>query len=284
MTDFELRAERDIARAVFYARASDLNKWACGAYASRVIGLYERHAAKAIADQAGRDVSTIENYAHAHETFTEISEAVGGRTARTMRRALTIGHFWTAWELKRKYNLPVTEIVRGLIGALALKSREEPHSADVLRQEIEADHGGIGKVLTWNYLSGKVRDVMTDALATDGTPEPIRKAAQSVLNFYGGTMDNLVQWILDQRTADGGTYARNDPNASAIVNGLRLWECETEPERLKRLQLYRDYRTSGIYGKNTAPCFEKARAGEPLPVEEMFVGEVLEGKEDKDVV
>lgn len=64
--------------------------------------------------------------------------------------------------------------------------------------------------------------------------------------------------------------ADNDFRASAIDKGLKLWECIDDEERLERARLYRDWRNSKIYGKNTAPCFEKAITGEAVPVVEMF--------------
>ncbi len=64
--------------------------------------------------------------------------------------------------------------------------------------------------------------------------------------------------------------ADNDFRASAIATGLRLWECSSDEERIERARLYRDWRNSQIYGKQTAPCFEKAIAGEAVPVAELF--------------
>lgn len=70
---------------------------------------------------------------------------------------------------------------------------------------------------------------------------------------------NIIELLILEKIADNGF------RASAIANGLKLADLPTDEERLARARLYRDWRNSKIYGKNTAPCFEKAIAGEPVP-------------------
>ena len=69
-------------------------------------------------------------------------------------------------------------------------------------------------------------------------------------------------------------FADNDFRAAAIATGCKLWECKTDAEKIARVRLYRDWRVSKIYGKETKPCFEKACAGVPVPMfeitQEMF--------------
>lgn len=76
---------------------------------------------------------------------------------------------------------------------------------------------------------------------------------------------NDVELIKEHKFAD------NDFRAAAIATGLKLWECKTEEEKIARVRLYRDWRTSKIYGKNTAPCFEAAIKGEPVPMAMMVM-------------
>jgi len=71
---------------------------------------------------------------------------------------------------------------------------------------------------------------------------------------------NLVQLLINEKFAD------NPFRASAIVNGLKLWELKTKSEQIARVRLYRDWRVSGIYGKKTAPCFEEAIKGNAVPI------------------
>ena len=69
--------------------------------------------------------------------------------------------------------------------------------------------------------------------------------------------------------------AKNEFQAGHIIRGLELWSLETEEEILARARLYRDWRNSKIFGKETSPCYEKAIKGEPVPVEPMFEGALL---------
>jgi len=74
----------------------------------------------------------------------------------------------------------------------------------------------------------------------------------------------IVTLLIQNKIADNGFRAAH------IVRGCKLAELETDEERLARARLYRDWRNSQIYGKNTAPCYEKAIAGDPVPAVKMF--------------
>jgi hypothetical protein len=80
----------------------------------------------------------------------------------------------------------------------------------------------------------------------------------------GMTMKNIVDLIIEEKIADNGF------RAAAIANGCQLNTLKTDEERLARVRLYRDWRNSGIYDKQTQPCFDKAIAGEAVPVTPMF--------------
>jgi hypothetical protein len=69
--------------------------------------------------------------------------------------------------------------------------------------------------------------------------------------------------------------ASNQFQASHIANGLKLYECKTDEERLKRARLYRDWRNSKIYN-TTVECYRKAIDGVALPVTPMFGAEHTE--------
>lgn len=77
-------------------------------------------------------------------------------------------------------------------------------------------------------------------------------------------MTNVIELLKTAKIAD------NDFRAMHIANGLKLADLKTDDERLSRARLYRDWRSSQIFGKATAPCYEKAIAGEAVPVEKMF--------------
>lgn len=73
---------------------------------------------------------------------------------------------------------------------------------------------------------------------------------------------NVVEWLLAEKIATHWKQAQN------IIVGLRLFELHTrgDYEGIKaRARLYRDWRNSKVYpDRDTASCFEKAIAGEPV--------------------
>jgi len=278
MTDIERQAEHWLDRAAQFAQDESRKAWAVGIVAAQMVGKYERYGTKAIADRTHRHESTIENYAHAVWMYRDLRELLGNHDAHTLRNFLTTSHFWTAWELQRKYGRSAETVARWLLEMVTLEAQGEPHSAEVLRAEVEASQGG-GKAVTWGWLSSRLLPIVQDILALPDAPGEVRYGAIAIMNFYGGTMQNLVQFVLNIRLADGGIIARNEFQASAIVNGCRLWECETDEDRRARVLLYRAWRDSGIFGKATEPCFAKAIAGEAVPVTPMFDGAMV--SEDK---
>lgn len=76
---------------------------------------------------------------------------------------------------------------------------------------------------------------------------------------------NIIDWIQQEGFAD------NPFRASHIANGLKLSDIHDDLEAQKsRVRLYRDWRNSGIFGKDTKACYAKAIEGEHVPVEPMF--------------
>ncbi len=69
-------------------------------------------------------------------------------------------------------------------------------------------------------------------------------------------MDSIILWMIEKG------LAKNNFNASSIVNGLRLWELKSENEQKDCVRLYRLWR--GTDKKNQLPtsqAFDLARAG-----------------------
>lgn len=72
---------------------------------------------------------------------------------------------------------------------------------------------------------------------------------------------NIIEWMI----LEG--YADNQFRAGHISDGLHLIELHGDMEAQQaRVKLYRDWRNSKVYGTKTAPCYEKAIAGEAAPV------------------
>lgn len=73
----------------------------------------------------------------------------------------------------------------------------------------------------------------------------------------------FVKLLMDANIASHPSHAAN------IIVGLRLDELDTDEARLERAFLYRAWRNSKIYNAS-APCYEKAIAGEAVPANDMF--------------
>ena len=89
-------------------------------------------------------------------------------------------------------------------------------------------------------------------------------------------MKNIMEWMIAEK------IAKNEFNASAIINGLKLWDLKTEDEQKARIRLYRDWRNAGEKSK---VAFEKAIAGAKiLASAPMFDGAMLSEKKDAEKI
>lgn len=164
--------ERDIERAVKASRRADASIWVAGFYVHRVWRVYQVDATAHIANECGRDKSTIENWAHAYDLYTRLRRLF--RTeARKLRKGLTPSHFWTAWELQRKYNLTDQNVLWELDQMLNYKKTGEAYGASALRSEVEASSKRNGNSPTWEYYLPRFRTLYTDWMAAEGTPKPV---------------------------------------------------------------------------------------------------------------
>ena len=98
----ETIVDRWIARAIAYDKTSDLQlKFHC-IFASPVVGKYANGGTQAIADGIHRDVSTVENHAHAHWLYRELRQNRKDiKRVRQLWRQLPASHWWNAWEIQR---------------------------------------------------------------------------------------------------------------------------------------------------------------------------------------
>jgi hypothetical protein len=74
------------------------------------------------------------------------------------------------------------------------------------------------------------------------------------------TDDTIVDKIIVAK------YASNCFQAAHIATSLKLWELSTDEERMKRVALYRTWRSSQVFHKDdTASCFRMAIEGKEPP-------------------
>ncbi len=80
-------------------------------------------------------------------------------------------------------------------------------------------------------------------------------------------MKHIMNWMITEK------IAKNDFNASAIVNGLELYKVEGDEAKKARIRLYRDWRNAG---EKTKIAFEHAIKGDviqALPIEGALLSE-----------
>lgn len=74
-------------------------------------------------------------------------------------------------------------------------------------------------------------------------------------------MREIMDWMIAAK------IAKNDFNAAAIVNGLKLHELPDDDARKARVILYRNWRNAG---EKSQTAFAKAVAGEDILPKEML--------------
>jgi hypothetical protein len=70
---------------------------------------------------------------------------------------------------------------------------------------------------------------------------------------------NINEWMVEHK------LAKNSFAAHYMFSGLELSKLPRFWARVHRVLLYRDWRSSQVFGKATAPCYEKAISGERVP-------------------
>ena len=171
MNDIETVTDNEIARAVRAARRSDGSLWVAAFWSARVVGTYRRDGAREIALQAGKSVSTVENWAHAYWLYKALRES--SEHVPNMRKALVISHFYAAHDMMIKYSLKLPVVLRHLQQMVYYKQEGQSYSADVLRQEIEAEQNG--KPASWSWYAPRLQSMIANLIVLDGTPDEWRE-------------------------------------------------------------------------------------------------------------
>lgn len=175
MTDIETIIEHHIDQAVSASRAADKNLWIAGCHAARIVGKYKVNATAEIASRAARDVSTVENWAHAYQLYTELKGSESTPNLRALRQILTISHFAAAWEMKRKYGYDNKKVMAYFALLLQHKQAGQSYSVNAMQQEIEAGENKGGTGITWDWLMPRVQNIYATMQAMNGTlPQDVK--------------------------------------------------------------------------------------------------------------
>jgi len=80
-------------------------------------------------------------------------------------------------------------------------------------------------------------------------------------------MKNIMDWMITEK------IAKNDFNAAAIVNGLKLHEVADDEARKSRVKLYRDWRNAGEPSKVAFQHAINGDAIQALPIDGALLSE-----------
>jgi hypothetical protein len=177
----EARIEYDIAQAVSHSQKSDRNLWRAAFYAYRVVGSYIPEATRSIADLAGKNPATVENWAHAYEMFLEIF-GVNSELAKNYRRTLTVSHLAKMWEEKRRFAIPLPASELYLAQMVTYKAQNQPHSVVALEREIRSDyHSNDDRIITWVSQRDTFRSKLKSALLWRDVPSGVERLVIELL-------------------------------------------------------------------------------------------------------
>ncbi len=87
-------------------------------------------------------------------------------------------------------------------------------------------------------------------------------------------MIEIMNWMITEK------IARNDFNASAIVNGLELYKLNDDETMKARVRLYRDWRNAGEPSKVAFQHAIKGDVIQALPIEGVLLSEPDEHRSD----
>lgn len=184
--DVELIVERDIDRAAYYGKQSDLNLILAGRHTHRVVGKYERYGAIAISDKSGRSVSSVQNWANAYKMLVWLfryARLTGNWGVRANWRTFSPTHYWTLWEKCRKYLLTLDEATAYLLQMLDYRTNGDSWSADVLAREIDVHEDKSGRVAGWSYYQKRVLSLLSSAFVSAGIPADIKPLVAKILQI-----------------------------------------------------------------------------------------------------
>ena len=175
----EDKAEHHRRAAVSHIQQAGASLWRAGFHAWRMWGLYERYALKAIAEDAKKDVASIENYCHAYDLFVDLARFGIAFEVRLLRRNLTPSHFWQMWSLR---NVSPQDVTLG--GCLEYLTLAAAHNWTVNHMMTEAREAlGLDRPpRKWGTLVRSLRVLAEEVLVRGEASKKLQALARQVLN------------------------------------------------------------------------------------------------------
>lgn len=147
-------------KAAIHGKKSNLSLWVSGLYAWRAYDYHGHTGADGeIAVLEGCSPSAIEDRRHAIGMYRELRNWYGGNSVHTLRIALTITHFASAW---RYWNagFEVPNIYENLMECINKKLAQEKWSVDEFEKEIEPEKIRGGRNIKMVF--GQFKDVYSN--------------------------------------------------------------------------------------------------------------------------
>ena len=175
----EDRADHHRRAAVVNIEQAGASLWRAGFHAWRMWGLYERYALKAIAEDAKKDVASIENYCHAYDLFADLARFGIASDVRHLRRNLTPSHFWQMWSLRNTHPYKVTlDKCLVYLSLASLHNWTVNHMLEEMRKALRLDRSP----RKWGTLVRSLRVLAEEVLVRDEASQKLQSLARKLLN------------------------------------------------------------------------------------------------------
>jgi hypothetical protein len=92
-----------------------------------------------------------------------------------LRKQLTPTHFWTMWDLRNKYNIPLDAVYWYLVQIFDYKSIGQLWSAVELRREVEAHENKSGNVPGWDYYRTRLHNFVANLSLVRDLPQAVAR-------------------------------------------------------------------------------------------------------------
>lgn len=135
----------------FYHNTVKRDLFLLGEMCAGVVGQYGDGWTSAIADECGVSSQTVGNWAHGYL----MREAVA-KSSQLDFSPLSPTHFWTLWELQRKYGLSMDKCIEYLRDLLQFREKGDKWGSKVLTIIVEAGQEKDGNTPSWDgYYSSR---------------------------------------------------------------------------------------------------------------------------------
>lgn len=236
--------------------------------AGEIVGKYKEDETQQLANRVKRHISTVGRWARVGWMWRDIASTHDPKHLELLRAELDPS-FWKAVAVLHYRKTPQITL-EGAVLHLE-RARKNKWELEYFIKQLPTEKVDSDWQQSALSIAKRIENELIIAPALNVSDPLYRLALKllrpTVLLLKGLTMTNVIELLIKDGIAD------NNFRAMHIANGLKLADLKTEEEQLKRARLYRDWRVSKIFpAKDTASCFAKAIAGEPVPQLELIEG------------